>query len=526
MKRRHFIQYTAAGVALPTLLNGFSLRALASSPLAGGLEAASADNDHVLVLIQMGGGNDGLNTIVPIDQYDRLNRLRPQVILPENKLLSITGQDKLALHPAMEGVRGLYDQGLMQIVQSVGYPNPNYSHFRATDIWLTGSSAEEVLGTGWAGRYLAHEYPNYPAGYPNLTMPDPLSLEIGYSQSVMFQGPATGMGMAITDPEYFYTLVEGGQAPAPATLAGEQLSYVRLIASQSNLYNAVVSQAWNRSENRVTYPDRNYLAQQLKIVARLIAGGLKTRIYLVHIDGFDTHDNQVVASDHTLGEHADLLRQLSTAMTAFMRDIKSLGVQNRVLAMTFSEFGRRIIANNSNGTDHGSAAPVMIFGHGIEGGVIGHNPLIPGSASVDDNIPMQTDFRSLYATLMQDWFCVPSEDLNGISLGEFPTLPLIRVNSCVPDTIRQLNEQAGKLLLVNTPNPFGQSTRLTFESVGGQTMIQIFDRTGRLITTPVSQYLEAGDYTYDWDTGTLPSGSYYARLQTGSLAQVRTLLKL
>ncbi|TAE56726.1 MAG: DUF1501 domain-containing protein [Bacteroidetes bacterium] len=525
MKRRHFVQYSAAGMLLPSLLNGFSFRALSASPMLRALQSSAIDNDHVLVLVQLGGGNDGLNTVVPLDQYDRLARVRKQVILPENSLLSLDGYDTLSLHPSMTGMRKLFDEGQMQIIQSVGYPNPNYSHFRSTDIWMTGSDSDEVIGSGWAGRYLNYEYPNFPAGYPNATMPDPLSIEIGYSLSLALQGPGTGMGMAISDPTYFYNFINGGQNPTPNTPAGDQLAYIRMITQQAQLYGTAIRGAYNNIDRQGSYPDDNYLAQELKIVARLIAGGLKTRIYLVHLDGFDTHDNQVDAGNHTIGEHANLLKNLSTALSSFMTDLKGLGIDDKVVTVTFSEFGRRIIANNSGGTDHGAAAPMFVIGKNVQGGVLGRNPLIPGNASEDDNIPMQFDFRSVYSTLLKDWFCVPESDLSSVMLKEFPALPIINISDCVSPTIREQNQQAGNLLLVNSPNPFERTTQITFESAGGQTMVQLFNSAGRIVATLHNEMMDAGDYNLNWDSGELPPGVYYCRLQTGSLSQVRALVK-
>ncbi|HMS52078.1 MAG TPA: hypothetical protein PKD56_07100, partial [Chitinophagales bacterium] len=166
-----------------------------------------------------------------------------------------------------------------RIIQSVGYPDQSYSHFRSTDIWMTGANADQTLPTGWLGRYLSNEYPDFPTYYPNEEMPDPLSIEIGYATSLAFQGPITSMSYAISDPEYFYELADGLSQPTPDTPAGHQLQYVRDISRQSKLYNAVVTKAYNANTNTQTYPQTN-LAAQLAIVARLIAGGLKTRLYL------------------------------------------------------------------------------------------------------------------------------------------------------------------------------------------------------------------------------------------------------
>jgi uncharacterized protein (DUF1501 family) len=151
----------------------------------------------------MGGGNDGLNTVIPLDQYNKYANARETIFIPEGQVLPLNGVDNIGFHPSMNGLRTLFNDNKLTVIQSVGYPNPNYSHFRATDIWMTGADSDQILNTGWMGRYLKYEYPNYPAEFPNEQMPDPLALEIGYSQSLVFQGPLAGMGMAIARPGRF-----------------------------------------------------------------------------------------------------------------------------------------------------------------------------------------------------------------------------------------------------------------------------------------------------------------------------------
>ncbi|HRS37903.1 MAG TPA: hypothetical protein P5292_01875, partial [Bacteroidia bacterium] len=199
MKRKQFLQSLAASATIPSLINGFSFRSFAASPLLQSLAASTID-DHVLVLVQLTGGNDGLNTVIPLDQYANLSLARPNILIPDTAVLSLNGITGTGLHPAMGGMQNLFNDGKLAIVQGVSYPSPNFSHFRATDIWLTASDSSQVLNTGWLGRYLNYEYPNFPTGYPNPTMPDPLALQIGTSVSLALQGPTVGMGMTITDP--------------------------------------------------------------------------------------------------------------------------------------------------------------------------------------------------------------------------------------------------------------------------------------------------------------------------------------
>jgi uncharacterized protein (DUF1501 family) len=238
-------------------------------------------------------------------------------------------------------------------------------------------------------------------------MPDPLAIQVGSLVSPALQGPALTMGMAISNPNSFYDLLNDRSAPAPATRAGDQLAYIREMAVKTDQYAGVIKKAAQKvTRQSDCYPPagKNPLADQLKIVARLVAGGLKTRFYLVSMGGFDTHAKQTDNADMTTGNHAKLLARLSEAVNAFQDDLSGLQVEDRVIGMTFSEFGRRIQSNASGGTDHGAAAPVFIFGAKVQAGMIGQNPTWPDKLTVNDNLAMQYDFRAIYSTLLEKWF--------------------------------------------------------------------------------------------------------------------------
>ncbi|HXH99076.1 MAG TPA: DUF1501 domain-containing protein [Sphingobacteriaceae bacterium] len=523
MKRRHFIKSVLpAGVVLPSIINGYSIKAFANSPLFSSLASAAVETDHVLVLIQLNGGNDGLNMVIPLDQYDSLANARSNIILPQNKILKLDGISKTGLHPAMTGLQSLFNEGKLQVIQSVGYPQPNFSHFRATDIWLTGSDSNQTLASGWIGRYLNEEYPNYPVDYPNSVMPDPLAIQIGSFISPAIQGPSVNMGLAISDPVNFYNLINGIQDPAPNTPAGKELSYVRKVSQQTQQYANVIKSAAAKVTQQFPYPAGNSLADQLKIVSRLVAGGLKTRVYMVSMGGFDTHSLQANAGATETGSHAVLLQRVSDAIKAFMDDLKSQNVSKRVVGMTFSEFGRRIKSNSSNGTDHGAAAPLFVFGDGVQQGVLGTSPVISSMVSVNDNVPMQYDFRSIYASILENWFCVPGVTLNNVMLKNYQSLPIIsNTGSCNPVVSPNIN--AGKKLIDNYPNPFQSSTTIEYETSGGHTLIQVFDVQGRLIKTVLDSIRPAGRYKIGFESEGYPAGVYYARLQNGAEQQVRTL---
>lgn len=525
MRRRDFLKNIAPAAAIfPGLLNGFNVQAFGASPFLRGLEGA-ADNDHVLVLVQLNGGNDGLNTVIPLETYSNYYSVRNNIAIPEGKVLKLSQYEKAGLHPALTGMQQLYNQEQLSVLQAVGYPSPNGSHFRSMDIWLTGADSNQYLNTGWAGRFLGDTFTNFPNGYPNATMPDPLAIQIGSVISPVFMSPGGLAAMAVPADTDFYNLINGITEAAPDTPMGTELTYLRTVARQTNKYADVIVAAAKKVKSQYNYPANNGLAAQLKTVARLIAGGLKTRVYMVSMSGFDTHGGQVEAGNTLNGNHANLLKQLSDATYAFMQDLKGLGIDNRVMGMTFSEFGRRIHSNGSAGTDHGTAQPVFVFGNYVKQGVLGQNTDINAAIQADGNVPMQYDFRSVYSTVLRDWFCVSPADVQTMLLKNYQYLPFIKTTAC-SNTIDDLNN-IGDQLILNYPNPFDQTTKITFKTAGGHTLVQVFDTTGRLVMVPVDQdYPVAGTYTVSLNTTAMATGVYYARFQNQSVQQVRTMLKV
>lgn len=527
MKRRQFFKHTIpAAVTLPALVNGFSVKAYTgASPLVQALLSATTETDKVLVLVRLDGGNDGLNMVIPIEFYSGYFNARKNIAIPQNKILALNGISKTGLHPSMTGMQTLYNEGKLSIIQAVGYPSPNFSHFRATDIWMTASDSEQILSTGWVGRYLDTEFPGYPDAYPTTQMPDPLAIQIGAIPTTAFQGPGFNMGINISDPTSFYDFLNGVEDPVPNTPWGTELKYIRTIARQTELYSLAIKAAAEKVPTQGSYPAGNDLAQQLRIVARLVKGGLKTRVYMVNTGGFDTHSSQVNSLDTTTGNHAALMRRVSDAIKSFMDDIKNLGVEDRIIGMTFSEFGRRIKSNSSLGTDHGAAAPVFIFGKNVRSGIVGVNPTIPTNSSVNDNVPFQYDFRSIYASLLKQWFCVDATNLQTIMLKNFQEIHLAINSACATTGIEDVLDNDGTDLIINYPNPFVESTRITFRTRGGHTLIYVIDPLGRVIRTLTDKVYAPGTYNVTFDSGGLPTGVYYARLQNGSIQQVRPMLK-
>ena len=523
MRRRNFLKSTASGIVLPTIAGGIGFKSLEMTNLAQMLQVAN-DTDKVIVMVYLSGGNDGLNTVVPLDQLSNLSNARENVLLPENQLLQLSGSE-LGLHPAMTELKELYDEGKLTILQNVGYPNPDFSHFRSTDIWMSGSGSEEIVASGWTGRYLEGAHPTYPAEYPNADNPHPLAVEIGWSSSMLFQGAANTMGMVINDPDYFYELIEETNPPVPDTKAGDRLEYVRLVAKQSQVYGQVVTDAAANVTSQGEYPADNWLAEQLKIVARLIAGGLKTKLYLVEYGSFDTHDTQVDPSDKTQGEHAYLLKNVSSAIKAFTDDLEGLSVDDRVIGMTFSEFGRRVVSNASGGTDHGTSAPLFLFGSNVNAGVIGNNPIIPSSADYWYNMDMEIDFRQVYGTLFHKWLCVPQNNIDSILFNNFEHLPFVKNSPCgIVDTKEHVVH--GNDLIKVFPNPVLDYAQIQFVGQGTTVQIELYSMDGKKVATPLRGNYAVGNHVAGFSVANLPSGTYYVKYRSGSAIQSAKLIKM
>ncbi len=526
MKRRDFIKYagiTAGAAAFP--YNGFSINPMAKLPFLRALAEGGNPNGRVLVLIQLTGGNDGLNTLIPIDQYDHLNIHRSNILIPENQVLALSGVPNTGLHPSMTHIREMFDDGLVSVVQNVGYPNQDYSHFRSTDIWMSASDSDQYLATGWLGRFLQSEYPGYPNGYPNADMPDPLAIQIGALSSLALMGDPNPMGFAITDPQSFYQFVSDLVEPAPNTPYGDELEFIRLITNQAQVYYQTIKNAADAGDNLSNlYPDdgENSLADQLKIVARLISGGLKTPVYIVTHEGFDTHAEQVVADDTVNGTHALLLQRLSEAVGAFQDDLTQLGVADKVAGMTFSEFGRTIESNASIGTDHGAAAPLFVFGKNVIPGIIGTNAQIPNQLNDSADVPMQHDFRSVYASALQDWFGITNPE--SILQYEFPILPIFNAPS---SGVHNLSVETASLVSIY-PNPLRQSSTLRFElPEASPVTVLLLDVNGRVLRTVVdNNFYPSGQHDVIVDRGNLPAGQYLYQVRTSGGAVTKMVVAL
>jgi len=516
MKRRQFLQ-TGSLVSLPVLFGGLELSAITRSALFG---MVNNGDDRVLVLIQLNGGNDGLNMVIPLDQYTGLNQVRPNLVLPESKVLKL--RDKTGLHPSMTGLHTLYQEEKMAVVQSVGYPNQNRSHFRSTDIWTSASEADEFLATGWVGRYLDQKYPGFPEAYPNADCPDPFAITIGGVVSETCQGLVSNFSFTLTSKTSARLVEETVAAQPDGSCYSNEVEYIRTTIKQSNAYATNVLEAFDKGANMATYPDNNNLANQLKLVANLISGGLGTKIYVVNIGGFDTHANQVLIGEPENGDHATLLKNLSDAIAAFTADCAALGIQERVVGMTFSEFGRQIRANNSFGTDHGTAAPLLVFGSCVNHGIYGDNPEITSDIEPQEGVPMQHDFRSVYASLLIDWLGASESDVRNILFDDFQKIPFIK-DCSEPSATADIRPEIQASV---SPNPCTDHCQVRFENTGKHVRVSVLNALGYELEVPVNRKLEAGPHELRISASSMAPGSYFVRIAIDDRVRTVKFIKM
>lgn len=503
MKRRSFVKNVGlASVAMPVVIKNIKYQPIQKKLF----NYSKSAEDRVLVIIRLNGGNDGLNTVIPLDQYDNLVIQRSNVLIPEPQVLGLT--PSVGLHPAMVGMKNMFDDGKLGIIQNVGYPDQNRSHFRSMDIWSSGV-VNTIENRGWLGRIFDVEYPNYPDAYPNSEYPDPFAISMGYEVSSTCQGLMANFSHTVTNPFDSFNLSENA-GPEDGTYFGSHMAYLNNLIVQTNAYGESISDAADAGDTQSTlYDDNNPIAVQMRYIAQMISGGLKTKVYILNINGFDTHDGQVQSSNTTQGVHADLLKMLSDAVAAFQDDLSLLGLEQRVAGMTFSEFGRQIASNASLGTDHGDAAPMFLFGACLDANIIGPNPVVGDTIVNQAGIPMQIDFRDVYASILRDWFEVQESDITPLFEHEVNFINVLGACNLGVD-----EKQKDPYELVLYPNPASNVTNLKLLADGTRTTLRIIDLSGRVVLEPYSGELSPGEHTIPIEIESLINGYYIVQVQS------------
>lgn len=433
--RRVFLQrglaLVSAGLTVPTFIDS-TVWAMADPLDVKLTQQESGTDGKILVVVQLSGGNDGLNTVIPYGD-DAYYRARPGLAKRAGEVLKLNSY--VGLHPNLAPLKELYDDGMLSIIQGVGYPNPNRSHFRSMDIWHTAIPDKEVTTSGWLGRY----FDNTCSGE------DPhAGIAIGDTAPLAMKGERV-LPLNFERPENYrykgqdqerYLKLNGGTVGQETTVepsgtgggSGQtktkgvriitpdnQLEFLTRTAMDAQLSSDRITQLVNNYNTRSSYPRGSY-GEGLRTVAAMIRGGLPTRVYYVSLGGFDTHANQG-------GRHDNLMQQFAQGVSAFWNDMKEQKNHQRVLMMCFSEFGRRVQQNASQGTDHGAAAPMFLFGPAIEkrAGLVGNHPSLTRLDQGD--LIHNIDFRNVYATILQDWLNTPSKPILG---QQFKTIPIFK----------------------------------------------------------------------------------------------------
>jgi len=569
MKRRNFIKKLSLA-AVPFTLGGIPIRLMAENSLTRMAEQST--NDRVLIILQLHGGNDGLNSIIPVEAYDLYYRWRANIAIPAKNSLrkmilldsTLPAEAQVGLHPDMIAMKDLYDRGRMAVVQGVSYKNNNGSHFRGRDISFMGGGFDDYFSSGWVGRYLQQEFApkTYPDDFPDSDMRDPLAIEMGSDVSLIFhQEGNIPTSISLNDPQSFAQLVEElegftdkgidprGKPPVALNNSpyGKELNWILGLEDKSEDYAKRLYDVYrNAPASSVTYPERypfnapkgsmrNGLTPQLQLIARLLDGGgpglgVKTKVFLVKLGGFDTHAEQVESYDPTMGQHAALMYHIAAAMKAFQDDLRARGLEDRVLTVTTSEFGRRVRANGSYGTDHGTGAPVMIFGKGVQPGVIGKVPDLN-----IENVEMQYDYRQIYANLLRDWMLVDESKINtDIFFKDFingpkedgtgnyePIALATQVISGVKD-----NFISNRFSLDDCyPNPAGDVTTIPFKINNTNLVdINLKDSQGRTLKNLLHEERNEGNHSIKVNVSDLPAGIYFYQLKTGFFQETKKLI--
>ncbi|MBN11098.1 MAG: hypothetical protein CMC80_06185 [Flavobacteriaceae bacterium] len=507
MKRRNFIQLSATGSLAGFMLNGHLVSAFTRTKL---LNNVSEDviRDRSIVMIQLSGGNDGLNTIIPKNQYDKYASIRPTIRIKNSGInagieldSSLSTADETLLHPNLTPFKQLWDDGKLNIVHGVGYPQLNKSHFSGRAIMSKGGDGSEANNNkpdGWMARYLH-------SGFDHLQYDDPLGIQLGNKKPAdefhSDEEHKVDINLSGQDTSGFYSQLSNVGNPIPdfGNASSEYIQNIEFIngmeVSATN-YAQRISTVFNDGTNLVSYPPFD-LADQLKTVAKMISGGSKTKIFLLRIDGFDNHANQVDSqNDSHLGKHADLLTELSTSIKAFQDDLEQLGIDENVVTTTFTEFGRKPIENGNKGTDHGNLGPMFVIGKGVNPGFTGTH-LSLDSFTYGGNVKhfdldtqMQHDYRQVYASIIGDFLGASSTTMIDTEFDDYDVNRLNLISS--PILSNPYEKATNRISLTISPNPVENDLIIRFRSLewlrGG---VQVHDLQGRTVE----------DLTVDFSSG-------------------------
>lgn len=496
--RRNFLKNIGLAGGGAALLSGVPLAALADQRWNA---LTTGQEERAIVVVRLNGGNDGLNTIVPLNQYDIYANARPNLKIPTNQTWNLS--DEYAMPNFMSDLQPMWQEGQMKVIHNVGYAEQNLSHFRSTDIWESASDADQFIASGWLGRWATNQYPDLFFSPPDY----PVAIQIGAYGSIAYNNDdLVNIAFSVTNPQELESIAENGELYDPAAVnscySGEQLGFLRAITNNTFKYSEVLPEVYANGANDVQYLGK--LGGQLGVIARLIKGGLQTKMYLVSIGGFDTHANQTE-------EHQDLLNQVSSQIKLFFDDLAATNKDQDVLLMTVSEFGRRIEENGSQGTDHGAAAPMMLFSPGINAnGFIGSGTDLNNVDEIG-NLNYEIDFRSVYASVLEKWLCVDPLQVDSILGASFDRLDLgFDCNSTSIFTPKFLTPNIDSQVRYLDSGHFALHYTLPYS---GDVTIDLFNAVGQPMQKLFSGYQSKGAQIFPFYLGfRYPASTYIIRV--------------
>ena len=507
--RRTFIKTTGlAGFGFSAYVAGSPVLSASTNAFLSMMEIGAAE-EKILVLINLNGGNDGLNTVIEKGN-DEYYRIRPTLGIPGNQLWSL--DDKFGMHPATSSIQPMWENGQMKVIHNVGYPNPNYSHFRSSDIWSTATDSSVVGDTGWIGRFMGEEFPLFLEAQPT----NPPAIQIGVQTDLLFKSNEFSSALVFRNPEEFYQLAQNGNLYNLEELSDSprerELRFLRQTANSAFRYSNSIRKAYQKGKNISTYPNAN-LGRSMGITARLVKGGLQTKVYMVSIGGFDTHANQALT-------HTRLMQTLADSVSSFYQDLGP-ELSKRVLCMTFSEFGRTIFENGSEGTDHGTGAPILMFGGELGQGMYGTPPDLLNLDRYGDPY-FDVDFKDVYHTVLTGWMGIDPR-LSEFMLGrKQQILPGIIPPQNHPKGANAFSAIIGHRMHPEKPDII-QFQFATFSD--GDTVLDLTTKGGQIIKNLHKGYMEAGTHVIEISKRSLglKDGDYQYRLRTGGKEYWRPL---
>lgn len=513
MKRRDFVKSTAA-LSVAASLPWNKLNANPKIEIAKSGNNDFLNNDSIMIIVELFGGNDGLNTIIPADN-DIYYQMRPNISLKKSDTVQFESSD-VFFHPGLvknvynNGFQGLLSNGNLAIIEGVGYDNMTMSHFQSQAIYESGIISLDPkvpLVEGWLGKYFASKLTEFPLVIPE----NPLAINMGGDVPLTFRSSKGHMGIALNDPGTFGAI--SNVMPIEKIRTGDayfdnEYNFIHTVAKQTATYSNAIDQAWKKGKNAIQYPNGNVVSK-FQQIARLISGGLKTKVYYVRMSSFDFHTQQM--RNPMDGQHPGLLQQLSHAISNFMKDAITQGFQDRVAILTSSEFGRRVHDNGSRGTDHGAACVQFMLADNanIISGRIGDKPDL-GDLDNNSNLRHQFDFRRIYADFLEVWFGATHQEVEQL-LGTSDIVPMgiLKPRTSYIEAYLELEE--GKYITIS-PNPINSNSKIEFNlKTNANVQLDIFSYNGELLRKVLDpQFLPNGHY--ELPLGFVKSGVYILSL--------------